>query len=136
MSPSFEGLQKLNPLVYLVAMAALVPVLYVLWPREPVSEAVTAVTSLMFFWYLGDRIQQTFISHTRHPNWAVALVASVVAVAVMFVGFSYGGKYLATLGLEKNIASAIQLAYMALFSTLLVPALFRATGLAGAPAKP
>ncbi len=136
MSPSFEGLQKLNPLVYLVAMAALVPVLYVLWPREPVSEAVAAVMSLMFFWYLGDRIQQTFISHTRHPNWIVAIIASVVAVAVMFAGFSFGGKYLATLGLDKNLASAIQLAYMSLFSTLIIPALFRVTGLSGAPAKP
>jgi hypothetical protein len=66
----------------------------------------------------------------------VAITASVVAVAVMFAGFSFGGKDLATLGLDKNISSAIQLGYMSLFSTLLIPALFRVTGLSGAPAKP
>lgn len=136
MSPSFEALRKLNPRMYLVAMLALVPVLSWLWPRVPVSDAVLAITSMMFFWYLGDTIQQTFISYKRHSNWAVAIVASIVAVAIMFVGFSFGGKLLANLGLEKNVISAIQLAYMALFSTLLVPAIFRATGLSGVPAKP
>lgn len=133
LSPEFERLQKLPLVVWLVAIAAQVPILWQIWPYEPRSQAIPGVAALMLFWLLGHRIQLSLIGHQRHPNTILAFIASVVAVAAMFFGFSQLGKFLTLNGLDMMHTLAIQMAFMALVATLAVPALFRAVGLS-APA--
>ncbi len=135
LSPEFERLQKLPLVVWLVAIAALVPILWQIWPYDPLSEAVPGVAALMLFWLLGHRIQVSLIGYQRHANTIVAFIASVAAVAAMFFGFVQLGKLLALNGIERMHTLAIQMAFMALVATVVVPALFRAAGLSSATDK-
>ena len=135
LSPEFERLQKLPLVVWLVAIAALVPILWQIWPYDPLSEAVPGVAALMLFWLLGHRIQVSLIGYQRHANTIVAFIASVAAVAAMFFGFVQLGKLLALNGIDRMHTLAIQMTFMALVATVVVPALFRATGLSSATDK-
>lgn len=136
LSPAMAPLQRLHPALWLVLIAALVPVMSSLWPREPVSEAVPGVVTLMFFWYLGHNLQQTLVGYQRHPNSILAFIAAAIAAGLMFVGFGVGGKMLAGAGVDKALILPAQMAYMALVSTLLVPVLLRTIGIAAKPEKP
>jgi hypothetical protein len=89
----------------------------------------------MLFWLLGHRIQVSLIGYQRHANTIVAFIASVAAVAAMFFGFVQLGKLLALNGIDRMHTLAIQMAFMALVATLVVPALFRAAGLSSATDK-
>lgn len=133
--PGFERLQQLPLVVWVVVIAALAPVFWYLWPRDPVSEAVPGVVALMLFWLLGHRFQQAFIGHERHSNWVVAFLVAALAAAAMFAGFSQLGKFLTLHGIDRMHALVIQMAYMALVATVLAPAVFRLTGLAASRAK-
>lgn len=135
LSPEFERLQKLPLVVWLVIIAALVPILWKIWPHDPLSEAVPGVAALMLFWLLGHRIQVSFIGYQRHANTIVAFIASAAAVAAMFFGFVQLGKFLALHGIDRMHTLAIQMGFMALVATLVVPALFRAVGLSSATDK-
>lgn len=135
LSPGFERLQQLPLVVWLSMVAAIAPILWVLWPHDPVSEAVPGVVALIFFWLLGHRLQLSLINYQRHGSFVVAGLAASVAAAAMFVGFSQLGDALARSGMERTHILIVQMAYMGLVATLVVPALFRAVGLSSSGSK-
>jgi len=51
LSPEFERLQKLPLVVWLVAIAALVPILWQIWPYDPRSQAIPGVAALMLSYF-------------------------------------------------------------------------------------
>lgn len=130
---NFEGLQKLNPIFYLFAIAALAPLFMHIWPKSPAPQAIITLVGFMFFWLLGHQIQMSVIGHRRPANWIVAIVSSVVAVAGMFAVFKFGGDYLKAQGHAADTVATAQMMFMPLYATVIAPALFRLLGI-GAPA--
>lgn len=135
LSADFERLHKLPLVAWLAVVAAIAPALWFLWPHSPVSEAVPGVVALVFFWLLGHRAQLSLINYQRHQNLLLAILASGVAAAALFFGFSQLGKALAMQGIDRTHILIVQMAYMALMATVVVPSLFRIIGLSSAPVK-
>lgn len=131
LSDSFSSLHKLNPIIYLIAIAALVPLFTYAWPREPAPGAILSLGVFMFAWLLGDNLQKSMVHHRRHANLLVASLSSVVAIAALFAAFIYGGKYFASIGQSQDTITVAQSALMSLYATLIAPSLFRLLGLSG-----
>lgn len=119
------SIYRRQPAAYLIAMAAMIPVLYLAWPIHPVSGAVFSISAMMITWYAGHAWQQHRTGPERHRNIILSATASVAAIAVLFTIFKYMGEGLAALGLEKDTVSVAQLAIMSLYATIIVPWLFR-----------
>ena len=92
-----------------------------------------ALGVFMFAWLLGHQLQQSLIQHRRHPNWLVAGLSSIAALAVLLAGFKYGGETLAAMGQSPATITMAQSAFMSLFATLIAPALFRLFRLSAPP---
>ena len=118
-----------QPAAYLIGMAAIIPVLHLAWPINPVSGAVFSVSAMMIAWYAGHAWQQNQAGPETHRNVVLSVMASVFAIAVLFTIFKFMGEGLAALGLEKDTVSVAQLAFMSLYATIIVPWLFRAARL-------
>jgi glycerophosphoryl diester phosphodiesterase len=114
-----------QPAAYLIGMAAMIPVLYLAWPINPVSGAVFSVSAMMIAWYAGYAWQQNRAKPETHRNVVLSVMASVFAIALLFTIFKFMGEGLAALGLEKDTVSVTQLAFMSLYATIIVPWLFR-----------
>jgi glycerophosphoryl diester phosphodiesterase len=114
-----------QPTAYLIAMAAMIPFLYLAWPIHPVSGAVLSVSAMMIAWYAGHAWQQHQPKLETHRNVVLSVMASAFAIALLFTIFKFMGEGLAALGLEKDTASIAQLAFMSLYTTIIVPWLFR-----------
>lgn len=125
LSDGFAFWHKLNPVIHLTVIAALVPLLTYAWPRDPVPDAVLALGVFMFAWVLGHHLQQSLIHHRRHANWLVAGLSSLAAISVLLASFKYGGEYLAAIGQSPQTITVVQSAFLSLFATLIAPALFR-----------
>lgn len=135
LSPGFERLQQLPLFAWLIFIAASAPALWFLWPHSPVSDAVPGVIALLFFWLLGHKVQTSVIRYQRHESFLVAALGASIAGAAMFIGFTQLGKALALNGMDRMHIFVIQMAYMALVATVVVPALFRTIGLASTQGK-
>ncbi len=133
LSDKFAFWHKLNPVIHLTAIAALVPMFTYAWPRDPAPSAIMALSVFMFAWVLGHHLQQSLIHHRRHPNWFVAGLSSLAAISVLLASFKYGGEYLAALGQSQQAITVVQSAVMALFATLIAPAVFRLFRLSAPP---
>ncbi len=125
LSDGFAFWHKLNPIVHLLAIAAVVPLFTYAWPRDPVPDAVLALGVFMFTWVLGHHVQQSQIHHRRHPNWLVAGLSALAAISILMASFKYGVEYLAAIGQSQHTITVIQSAFLSLFATLLAPAVFR-----------
>lgn len=126
----FPFLQRLHPVVYLLAILSLGPILFELWPRQPVP--LTIIASLVTFmaaWLLGHIIHQSGVQHHRHPNWFVAGLSSIAAIVILFAIFFVSGQKLTAAGIPPATVLAIQSGFMSIFATLIAPALFRLLGL-------
>lgn len=114
-----------NPLVHLAAIAALVPLVMLAWPRDPAPAAMYALIGFLFFWLLGALLERNFIGSRRHENWLVAGLAAIVGVAVLFGLMKVAGDQLVAAGLEKQVALVAQLSLVSFYVTFIAPALFR-----------
>jgi hypothetical protein len=77
---------------------------------------------------VGRLIEERWVNYQRHGNWAVAIIASVAGVAVLFVLLKLTGDAAAAAG-AKSFAQAVQMSVIALYVTAIAPALFRLTRL-------
>jgi glycerophosphoryl diester phosphodiesterase len=131
----FKGLERepwiteAHPAAQLLGLAAIAPVAWVLWPRPgEMPMAMLALAAFLFFWWVGRLIEERWINYQRHGNWAVAIVATVAGVALVFVLLKLVGDTAETAGL-KSIAQTLQMGIIALYVTAIAPALFRLTRL-------
>ncbi|MFM9862331.1 MAG: phosphatase PAP2 family protein [Micropepsaceae bacterium] len=114
----------------LFGLALIAPVAYVLWPHGSVLPAsMIALTAFLFFWWAGRLIEQRWINYQRHGNWAVAAIATVAGLAVLFVALKVTGDVAAAAGFGGPMAQPFQMGIIALYVTAIAPALFRATRL-------
>jgi len=127
-SDDFKAWHNLNPAVQLAGIAALAPLMWLIWPRHPLPVSIYALVAFIFFWWLGRTIEQRAIHYRRQKNWLVAGLATVVGVVVLFGFMWISAKPLNVL--PKEAALAIQFAVISLYVTALAPAAFRAIGLA------
>lgn len=122
---------RANPVVYLIVIAALVPLLMFAWPREPVPAGLYALVAFLFAWWLGRIAERNAIHHERHPNWWLAGIAAVLGLAAVFAFARFSTPLLAEL--DPRVAQSIQFGLISLFVTAIAPALFRLVGLAKLP---
>jgi glycerophosphoryl diester phosphodiesterase len=127
-SDDLKAWHNLNPAVQLTAIAALAPLMWLIWPRHPLPLSIYALVAFLFFWWLGRAIEQRAIHYKRHKNWIVAAFATVAGIAVLFGFVWISAEPLKAL--PKDAAIAIQFAVISLYMTALAPAAFRALGLA------
>jgi glycerophosphoryl diester phosphodiesterase len=118
-----------HPAAQLLGLAAIAPVAWVLWPRAgQMPEGMLALTAFLIFWWIGRLIEERWINYQRHGNWAVAIIAAVAGVAVLFVLLKLSGD-VATAAGAKAFAQTLQMSVIALYVTAIAPALFRLTRL-------
>lgn len=129
-SDEFKAWHDAGPIVHLIAIAALAPLIWAVWPGKPAPDALYGLVAFMFFWWLGREIEKRAIHYQRHANWFVAGISAIAAVAILFLLFKVIGDGLAKAGITGPIAPIAQLSFIALYVTALVPALLRAVGLA------
>jgi glycerophosphoryl diester phosphodiesterase len=127
-SDDLKAWHNLNPAIQLAAIAALAPLMWLIWPRHPLPFSIYPLVAFLFFWWLGRTIEQRAVHYARHKNWLVAGVAAIVGVAVLF-GFVWLSAE-PFKALPKEAALAIQFGVISLYVTALAPAAFRALGLA------
>ena len=131
----FKGLERermiteAHPAAQLLGLAVIAPVAWALWPHAgAMPEAMFALTAFLFFWWLGRLIEQRWVNYQRHGNWAVAILATVAGVAVVFVLLKIVGDAAEAAGF-KSFAQTVQMSVIALYVTAIAPALFRLTRL-------
>jgi membrane-associated phospholipid phosphatase len=131
----FKGLERermiteAHPAAQLLGLAVIAPIAWALWPRAgEMPEAMVALTAFLFFWCVGRLIEERWINYQRHGNWAVAIIATVAGVAVLFVILKLTGDAATAAG-AKSFAQTVQMSVIALYVTAIAPALFRLTRL-------
>ncbi len=131
----FKGLERerliteAHPAAQLLGLAVIAPVAWALWPRAgQMPEGMIALTAFLSFWWAGRLIEERWINYQRHGNWAVAALATVAGVAIVFVLLKLVGDVAEAAGL-KAYAQTVQMSVIALYVTAIAPALFRLTRL-------
>lgn len=127
-SDQFKAWHELNVAVQLAAIAALAPLMWLIWPRHPSPDPIFALVAFIFAWWLGRAIEMSAIRYRRHRNWIVAGLAAVIGVVVLFGFLRVSTEPLAAL--PKAAALTVQFAVISLYVTAIAPALFRAARLA------
>jgi glycerophosphoryl diester phosphodiesterase len=118
-----------HPLLRLAGLAAIAPAAAALWPNgRAMPEAMLALAAFLFFWQLGRLIEERWINYQRHGNWALALVATAIGVALVFALLKPIGMAAEAAGF-KAYAQVAQMSVIALYVTAIAPALFRLTRL-------
>jgi glycerophosphoryl diester phosphodiesterase len=127
-SDELKAWHDLDPAIQLGVIAALAPLMWLIWPRSPLPVSVFGLIAFIFFWWFGRAIEQRQVHYTRHKNWLVASGTAIAGVVVLFGFLAVSSGPLAAL--PKSMALAIQFALISLYVTALAPAAFRALGLA------
>jgi glycerophosphoryl diester phosphodiesterase len=125
-----RAITEAHPAAQLIGLAVIAPVAYVLWPHGGMLPAgIVALTAFLFFWWTGQLIEERWINYQRHGNWAVAIIAAVAGLAVLFVLLKATGDVAEAAGFGGPLAQPFQMSVIALYVTAIAPALFRATRL-------
>ena len=125
-----RAITEAHPAAQLIALALIAPVAAVLWPHAgTMPPEIIALCAFLFFWWTGRLIEERWINYQRHGNWAVAIIAAVAGLALLFVLMKLTGDVAQAAGLGKAIAQPLQMGTIALYVTAIAPALFRATRL-------
>lgn len=135
-SPAFDGWRALNPLVQLAGIVAFEVILWVTWPEPGGPGTKFAIGGMLLGWWMGVLIEQRSIHYKRHENWALALLATVAGLAVIFLALSKIEPALMDLGVGKVWARYTQSFLITLFATALAPRLFQLVGAARREAVP
>ncbi len=129
-SDALKPWHDLHPALQAAGVAALAPVLYFAWPREDVPASLLGLVAFMTTWWLGDFVEREFVKYERNRNWLIAIPAALVAVAALFWLFGSIGGQLKALDAPPAATLAVQFAFMSVFATVVVPAVFKALRLA------
>ncbi|NOT40146.1 MAG: phosphatase PAP2 family protein [Alphaproteobacteria bacterium] len=125
-----RAIAEAHPAAQLLGIAVIAPVAWVLWPRdEALPPSMLALVAFLFFWRTGRLIEERWINYQRHGNWAVAGIATVAGLAVLFVLLKVTGDVAGAAGFAGQWAQPFQMGMIALYVTAIAPALFRATRL-------
>jgi hypothetical protein len=129
-SDQFKAWHDLNPEIQLLAIAALGPLLWMIWPAASVPIGIFALVVFLFSWWLGRMIEERWVKYERHENWIFAAAAAVAGIAVLFALYTAIGPGLGAAGFSKLTALSLQFGLIALYVTAIAPALFRLSRLA------
>ncbi len=125
-----RAITEAHPAAQLIGLALVAPVMAVIWPHGGALPAgILALCAFLFFWWAGRLIEERWVNYQRHGNWAVAIIATVAGLAVLFVLLKMTGDVAEAAGVSRSFAQPIQMGVIALYVTAIAPALFRATRL-------
>ena len=125
-----RAITEAHPAAQLIGLALIAPVAWVLWPHGgALPPGILALCAFLFFWWTGRLIEERWINYQRHGNWAVAIIAAIAGLAVLFVLMKVAGDAAQLAGFSGPNAQPFQMAVIALYVTAIAPALFRATRL-------
>jgi glycerophosphoryl diester phosphodiesterase len=130
LSDQFKFWHDLNPEIQVLAIAALAPLFWVIWPRDVEPISIFGLIVFIAGWWLGRIIEERWIRYERHENWWFAGIATVAGIVVLFALFKVMGDQFDAIGLPKLAAVSLQLGFISLYVTAIAPALFRAARLA------
>lgn len=128
LSDEFKAWHDLKPGYQLLAIAALAPLMWLVWPRHPLPVSIYGLVAFMFFWWLGRAVEQQYVHYERSKSWLFAGLAAAGGLAVLFGIIFICNTVLADL--PKQAALAIQFAFISFYVTALAPLLFRTLRLA------
>lgn len=130
LSDQFKLWHDLNPELQVLAIAALAPLFWMIWPRDIVPIGIFGLIVFIAAWWIGRAIEERWINYERHESWLFAGVAAVAGVVIMFALFKVMGDQFETLGLSKLAAISLQFGFISLYVTAIAPAIFRFSRLA------
>lgn len=119
---------RLNPIVYLIVILAVVPLLMFAWPHAPVPPALYGLVAFLFAWMLGRVLERNAVHYERHPNWLLAGLAVVLGLAGIYAITKFGAPLFEQA--DPRLAQALQFGAISFFVTAAAPAMFRTVGLA------
>lgn len=126
----YDFWHTLNPELQLLAIAALVPIIWIAWPATIIPAGAFALVAFIFFWWLGYIIEQRWIHYERHESMLFAGVAAFAGLVVLFAIMKLTGDVLDAAEAPKALTMSLQFAAVSLYVTALAPAIFRASRLA------
>lgn len=129
-SDQFDFWHNLNPEIQVLAITAMAPLLWMIWPGPIVPAPIFGLVVFIAFWWIGQAIEQRWINYERHENWLFAGAASVAGIVVMFAVFKVMGDQFEAIGLSKLAALSLQFGFISFYVTAIAPAAFRAARLA------
>jgi membrane-associated phospholipid phosphatase len=130
LSDQFKAWHDLKPELQLLAIAALAPLFWLVWPADAVPVAIFGFVAFIFSWWLGRMIEERWISYERHENWIIAVAAAVAGVVILFSLDKALTTQLDAIGMSKVAATALRFTIVSLYVTAIAPAIFRLTRLA------
>jgi membrane-associated phospholipid phosphatase len=129
-SEQFDFWHKLNPEIQVLAIVALAPLMWMIWPGPVVPAAIFGLVVFIACWWAGQAVEARWINYERHESWLFAGAASLAGIAVMFAVFKVMGDQFDAAGISKLVALPLQFGFVSLFVTAIAPAAFRAARLA------
>lgn len=113
--------------IYLAAVVVLQMLLYRLWPAPANTLAALALVGTLFGWLLGNHINYLRIGFTIKPEWWAFLLVVVLGVAGLSGFTSLLRPWFDTF--SPTVASYSMTFAIALYMTIIAPALFKLIGL-------
>jgi len=124
-SDEFKFWHDANALLQLAIILAIQPVVWFAWPGANGPGGSFALFGFLFGWWAGVIVDRNWINSGKPSNWFIAVPAAIVAVAVLVLGFKPLEQMLLGIGLPKLAASWLESAIIGLYTTALVPLLFK-----------
>ena len=109
----------------LLALLAVQPPLWWLWPEPDGPGEVFAVGAFITGWWAGVLIDRRSMDFKRHPSWWRAALAAVLGLYAVFGLAGVLEAPLLAVGLGADLVRWLQTGLMALFITGIAPWLFR-----------
>ncbi len=109
----------------LLALLAVQPLLWWLWPEPDGPGEVSAVGAFITGWWAGVLIDRRSMDFKRHPSWWRAALAAVLGLYAVFGLAGVLEAPLLAVGLGADLVRWLQTGLMALFITGIAPWLFR-----------
>ncbi|MCK6553137.1 phosphatase PAP2 family protein [Candidatus Binatia bacterium] len=128
LSDRFRHWHDLHPLAQLALLVAVQPIVWLAWPGPDGPGGASAILAFLLGWWAGVLYDRHRIGFRRHQSWTVALVAATLGIAFLFAFLDPLQRGLVAAGIGKTAAIWIQMLLVALYVTVIAPALFRAAG--------
>lgn len=135
-SDAFKGWRALNPAIQIGAILLAHPLIWLVWPEPGGPGTKIAIGGMLVGWWAGVLLDQRAIHYQRHPNWAIAIAAAAVGLAIILIGLTKIAAPLEAAGLWPPAARWLQSFAIAFFATAVGPWLFQKLGAARSSAAP
>ena len=129
-SDQFKFWHDLNPELQVLAIAALAPLFWMIWPGAMMPVGIFGLIVFIAGWWLGRIIEERWIHYERHENWWFAGIGAVAGIVILFSLYKVMGDQFEAIGMSKLVAISLQLGFISLYVTAIAPALFRLARLA------